>query len=333
LPLDPRVQRFLEVLAVGSALSVRDQTVAERRASLAELLRLGAGEEAVGALENSTLPGPAGQLPIRIYSPLGAVESLLPGLIYFHGGGLVAGSLDTHEGIARTLSNASRCRLIAVDYRLGPEHRFPAAVEDAIAASQYVARHAAAFGIDRARLGICGDSAGATLAAVVCQGWDAGQTPPLAVQVLLCPILDHSRQSASRLAFAQGYLVGAATLAHDLLHYLPPSTPLEDPRISPLCAADLKAQPPAIIHTAEYDPLRDEGEAYAERLQLAGGRVQYECHAGMVHLFYGLGKLVPRAQAVLTHVGQQIQALLGANSVQSPRGSICEDRELGGSDQ
>jgi acetyl esterase/lipase len=328
LPLDPRVKRFLDVLAAGSAPRAGDQTVTERRASLAELLRLGADEAAVGAIENRTLPGPAGPLPIRLYTPLGAAEPMLPGLIYFHGGGLVAGSLDTHEGIARALSQASRCRVVAVDYRLGPEHRFPAAVEDAIAASQYLARHAAEFGIDPARLGVCGDSAGATLAAVVCQAWDAGATRPLAVQVLLCPILDHSRPTGSRRDFAQGYLVGEATLAHDLLHYLPPGTPLEDPRVSPLRAESLRAQPPALIHTAEYDPLRDEGEAYAARLQLAGGRVRYECHAGMVHLFYGLGKLIPRARMVLTQVGQQIQALLGPESA---RDSIWKDQGSAGS--
>jgi acetyl esterase/lipase len=289
---------------------------------LAELLRLGVREEAVADCRNLTVPGPIGPLPVRVYTPLGAGDGLLPGLVFFHGGGLVAGSLDTHDGIARALANTARCRLIAIDYRLGPEHRFPAAVDDAIAATRYVARHAGELGIERARLGVCGDSAGATLAAAVCQTWMADDLPPLALQVLLCPILDHSRPTASRQAFAQGYLVGEAMLAHDLLHYLPPGTALEDPRVSPLRATTLSAQPPALIHTAEYDPLRDEAAAYAERLQLAGTHVQFECHAGMVHLFYGLGQLVPRAQALLTRIGQQIEERLGAAHTQSARGNI-----------
>lgn len=330
MPLDPRLQRFLDVLAAGTAASVVEQSIAERRTALADLLRLGVREEAVGEWRNLTVPGPVGPLPVRAYTPLGAGDALLPGLVFFHGGGLVAGSLDTHDGIARALANTARCRLIAIDYRLGPEHRFPAAVDDAIAATRYVARHAGAFGIDGARLGVCGDSAGATLAAAVCQSWAGGDLPPLALQVLLCPILDHSRPTASRQAFARGYLVGEATLAHDLLHYLPPGTALEDPRISPLRATTLSAQPPALIHTAEYDPLRDEAAAYADRLRAAGASVHFECHAGMVHLFYGLGKLVPRAQALLVQIGRQIDALLGAAHAQSARGSICPDSGPGG---
>lgn len=307
------------MLAAGTAQSVLDQTIEERRTSLADLLRLGVRAEVVGDCKDGTVPGPAGPLPVRVYTPLGGGTDLLPGLVFFHGGGLVAGSLDTHDGIARALANTARCRLIAIDYRLGPEHRFPAAVNDAIAATRYVARHAGEFGIDGARLGVCGDSAGATLAAAVCQSWLADDLPALALQVLLCPILDHSRPTASRQTYARGYLVGEAMLAHDLLHYLPPGTALEDPRVSPLRAPTLSAQPPALIHTAEYDPLRDEAAAYADRLRMAGTSVQFECHAGMVHLFYGLGRLVPRAQALLKQIGQQIKDLLDAQGGFVPR--------------
>ena len=315
MPLDPRVQRFLAILAAGNPPSARDVTVEERRRALAELLKLSGADIPVARIDDGTVSGPGGALRCRVYSPLARSdlahsEDDLPGLVYFHGGGLVAGSIDTHDSIARGLSNAAQCRVVSVDYRLAPEHVFPAAVHDALAAVRHVARHAPDFGIDPARLGICGDSAGGALAAACCQALARDGDRVVALQVLLCPILDYSRSTLSRHEFGAGYLVDQATLDHDLEHYLPPGTDVADPRISPLRAADFTGLPPTLIHTAECDPLRDEGRDYGERMRAAGSAASYHCHPGMIHLFYGLGGVIPYARTAIRRIGADIRAAL-----------------------
>ena len=310
MPVDPRAKRFLDMLAASSPPSALSLTVDERRGALASLMKFSGPAEPIAALEERALRGPDGPIPVRAYTPAGAASGLLPGLIYFHGGGLVAGSLETHDAVSRALANASGCRLLAVDYRLAPEHPFPAAITDGYAATLQIATHALDFGIDRERLGICGDSAGATLAAVVCQMAARRRELRLALQFLLCPILDYGAETDSRRALAHGYLVDRATLEHDLLHYLPPGIDAADPSISPLRAPDLTALPPTLIHTAEFDPLRDEGKAYAERLAQAGVRTSYTCHPGMIHLFYGLGAVIPYARRAFELIGAELRAAL-----------------------
>ncbi len=312
MPLDPRARRFLDTLAASGASCTLDLSVEERRRSLAQLLGFSGPARPVGGIENRTLPGRASDLRVRIYTPAGvAASEVLPGLIYFHGGGLVAGSLDTHDGICRALTAASRCRLLSVDYRLAPEYPFPAAIADGCAATAWVAAHAAELGLDARRLVVCGDSAGATLAAVVCQAAAAAGEPRLAGQFLLCPIMDYAAESDSRRSLAEGYLVDRDTLEHDLRHYLPPGVDRGDPRVSPLRAEQLGGLPPTCVHTAEFDPLRDEGAAYAERLRLAGIPSTYHCHPGMIHLFYGLGALIPYAETAFNLMGEDVQSLLG----------------------
>jgi acetyl esterase len=219
--------------------------------------------------------------------------------------------LDTHDSIARALANAGAVRVLSVDYRLAPEHRFPAALEDAMAAVRYISLHASDFGIDAARLGICGDSAGATLAAATCQAAARAGGPPLALQLLICPILDYSRSTPSKRELSSGYLVDQATLDHDLMHYVPQGTDPVNPLISPLLAKDLTGMPPTLIHTAEFDPLRDEGRNYFERLTQARNEVSYTCHPGMIHLFYGLGAVIPYARTAFEQIGGEIRAALG----------------------
>jgi acetyl esterase len=308
--LDPQVRRFLDRLAAAAPRGAGGLTVAERRASIERLLAFGGEPEAVERLEELSIPGPAGPLPARVYTPAGAGGTMLPGLVYFHGGGFVAGSLDTHDGICRSLSNASGCRLVSVDYRLGPEARFPAAVEDACAATRWVAGHAARLGIDDRRLGVCGDSAGATLAAVVAQSLRGEGEPRLAFQFLLCPILDYRAETASWRAYGCGHFLERQTLEHDLEHYLGERADPADPRISPLRAQRLEGLPPACIHSAECDPLRDEAADYAARLKKAGVAASYRCHLGMIHLFYALGAVIPYATEAYRQMGADIRALL-----------------------
>jgi acetyl esterase len=311
VPLDPRVKRFLDALAAGKPPNALETTVEERRRGLAELMKLAGPETAVDRVEDRTLPGPGGQaLGVRIYTPLDAKTNLLPGLIYFHGGGLVAGTVATHDSIGRTLASSGACRVVSVDYRLAPEHPFPAALDDALAAVTHISAHAAEFGIDGRRLGICGDSAGGTLAAATAQAVARIGSPRLALQLLICPILDYSRSTDSRRDLASGYLVDQATLDHDLLHYARPGTDPADPRISPLRAGDVAGLPRTLIHTAEFDPLRDEGRDYFERLARAHAEVSYTCHPGMIHLFYGLGAVIPYARTAFEQIGGEIRAAL-----------------------
>lgn len=310
MPLDPRVKRFLEVLAAGEAARTLDPSIAERRAQLAELMRLGGPAPPIGRAEPLSIPGPAGPLHARLYSPAGEPAGLSPGILYVHGGGLVAGNLDTHATIAQSLAHFGACRVLALDYRLAPEHPFPAALEDVCTAAKVLHAHAAQYGIDGARLAICGDSAGGMLAAGACQAMARAHDPPFALQVLLCPILDYGRRSGSRAEFASGYLLDQATLDHDLRHCMPGGADAMDPRLSPLRAADLSGIPPTIIHTAEFDPLRDEGREYFDRLEHTGRALSYTCHAGMIHLFYGLGAVVPYARTALDRIGRDIRAAL-----------------------
>jgi acetyl esterase/lipase len=310
VPLDPRVKRFLDVLAAGKPPNALTTTVEARRLGLAELMKLAGPEAVVGGIEDRTLPGPAGPLAVRIYTPPDARLKILPGLVYFHGGGLVAGTVATHDSIGRALANSGACRVVSVEYRLAPEHPFPAALDDALAAVTHIGAHATRFGIDGTRLGICGDSAGGTLAAATAQAVARIGSPRLALQLLICPILDYSRSTGSRRDLASGYLIDQATLDHDLLHYAPPGTDPANPRISPLRADDVAGLPRTLIHTAEFDPVRDEGRDYFERLTRAHSDVSYTCHPGMIHLFYGLGAVIPYARTAFEQIGGEIRAAM-----------------------
>jgi acetyl esterase len=310
LPLDPRVKRFLEVLAAGDSTRSAAPSVAERRAQVAELLKLGGAAPPTARAEMLSMPGPEAPLAARLYSPAEARSGLLPGILYLHGGGLVAGDLDTHAVIAQSLAHFAGCRVLALDYRLAPEHPFPAALDDVRAAARVLRTRAADYGMDAQRLAICGDSAGGTLAAAACQAAAGEQDSPFALQVLICPILDYSRRSGSRAEFANGYLLDQATLDHDLRHLMPGGADPLDPRVSPLRAGDLAGVPRTIIHTAECDPLRDEGREYFERLAHSGMALSYTCHAGMIHLFYGLGAVIPYARSAFESIGRDIRAAL-----------------------
>jgi acetyl esterase len=314
MSLDPRVKRFLDFLAAGNPPDSRTVTVEERRAGLLALMKM-AGPELPAQVEDRTIPGPGGALPVRIYSPLDAARlkpalGLEPALIYFHGGGMVAGSVATHDSIARALSHAGAVRVLSVEYRLAPEHRFPAALQDAMAAVAYISTHAAQFGIDGSRLGICGDSAGGTLAAAACQAAARAGEPKIALQILICPILDYSASTPSRRDLGAGFLIDQATLDHDLMHYLPAGEASSNPLISPLLADDLRGLPRTLIHTAEFDPLRDEGRIYFERLTRSRIEVSYTCHPGMIHLFYGLGAVIPYARTAFEQIGGEIRTAL-----------------------
>jgi acetyl esterase len=311
MPLDPQAKRFLSMMTAASSRERAPATPDQRRQAFAKLMRLARADGADVTGTDGILPGPAGDLAYRLYAPADDASGPLPGFVFFHGGGMVGGSIKTHDRIAAALALATGCRLVSVEYRLAPEHKFPAAIEDAIAATRWVSAQAASLGIDATRLVVGGDSAGATLSAVVCQDAKQNAGPAILLQCLICPVLDFEEISPSRQAFAENYLIDKATLDADLADYLPDGADPADPRISPLRYTDLAGLPAAIIHTAEFDPMRDEGNAYARMLKAAGVVVDHVCHDGMIHNFHAMGAILPQAQSVLRQIGQQVRSMVG----------------------
>jgi acetyl esterase len=310
MPLDPLAKRLLAMMSAASVADRSRPTADERRQALAKLMQFARADLAPATGTDGVLPGPGGDIPFRLYDPANDTAGDLPGFVFFHGGGMVAGSLDTHDLICATLAQATGCRLVSVDYRLAPDHPFPAAIEDAVAATNWVAERAASLGIDPARLVVGGDSAGATLAAVVCQQALRRGAPAIAAQCLICPVLDFEDTSPSREEFAANHLLEMTTLEADLALYLPEGAERGDPRISPLRATRFDGLPPAIIHTAEFDPMRDEGNAYAGKLVAAGVAVEHICHDGMIHNFHAMGAILPQGRLVLQLIGEQIRRTL-----------------------
>jgi len=244
--------------------------------------------------------GPHGTVAVRLYRPMGSTAgAALPVLVYFHGGGWVIGDLDTHDVLCRSLSNGSGCAVASVDYRMGPEHRFPAAVDDVLAATRWVHRQAASLGLDAGRLAVGGDSAGGNLAAVAAiAARDAGDLP-IAFQLLIYPATDQRRGHPSHEANGQGYLLTRDTMAYFHDHYIDDGRHDLDWRASPLLHGDLSGLPRALVLTAGYDPLRDEGMAYAEALTAAGNRAAYVCFVRQIHGFITMGKVLDEADTAI----------------------------------
>ena len=310
MPLDPLAKRFLSMMSAASSRERAPATLDERRQAFAKLMRLTRAEVADVTGTDGILPGPAGDLAYRLYAPAND-GGPLPGFVFFHGGGMVGGSIETHDRVAAALAQLTGCRLVSVEYRLAPEHKFPAAIEDAIAATRWVSTQAASLGIDATRLVVGGDSAGATLAAVVCQDALRNAGPAISAQCLICPVLDFEETSPSREVFAENHLLDRTTLEADLAAYLPDDADLADIRISPLRAVKFAGLPAAIIHTAEFDPMRDEGNAYAGKLVAAGVAVEHVCHEGMIHNFHAFGAVLPQGRMVLHQIGEQVRRVLG----------------------
>lgn len=253
----------------------------------------------------------AGSIPLRLYRPAGsAATATLPVLVYYHGGGWVIGDLDTHEVMCRELANGSGCAVVAVDYRMGPEHRFPAAVDDVLAATRWVSANAASLGVDANRLAVGGDSAGGNLAAVVAiAARDAGDLP-IAFQLLIYPATDMRRGHASHVTNGDGYVLTKDTIAYFHDHYITDPAHDLDWRASPLLQADLKGLPPSLLITAGYDPLRDEGLDYARALTDAGNRVSYVCFERQIHGFITMGRVLDEANTAVALCGVELRRAL-----------------------
>ena len=268
---------------------------------------------AIGTVRDLAAEGPAGQIPLRLYRPAGVSEATrLPVYVYFHGGGWVIGDLESHDVLCRQLTAESGACVIAVDYRLAPEHKFPAAADDAWAATRWIAAHAAELGVDAARLAVGGDSAGGNLAAVVALMAREAGGPAIALQVLIYPVTDVGAESKSYTDFAEGYMLTRESMRWFTAHYLARKEDAVDWRVSPLRAPSLAGLPPALVITAGFDPLRDEGAAYATRLREAGVTVDYVSFGGMIHGFAGMGRVLDAALRVVALIGGSLrQALRG----------------------
>src|ERR1700692_1975145 len=311
MPLDPLAKRLLPMMPAASPTDRSRPTAHDRRQALAKLMQFARADVPPLAGVDGSLPGLAGDIPYRLYAPSGASEPPLPGFVFFHGGGMVAGSIETHDSICAALAQMTGCRLVSIDYRLAPQHKFPARSEDAIAATRWVSEQAASLGIDATRLVVGGDSAGATLAAVVCQESMRNAGPAIAAQCLICPVLDFEDTSPSREAFAENHLLDRVTLEADFADYLHGDADLADPRISPLRAIRFAGLPAAIIHTAEFDPMRDEGNAYAGKLVAAGVQGEDFRNDGMIHNSHAMGAILPQGRLVLHQIGEQVRRTLG----------------------
>ena len=308
MPLDPQARQLLDQFAALGAPPLQEQTPTEARLGFAALAEVVGPPEVAVPTEDRTVPGPGGEIPVRVYRP--AATGPLPVVVYFHGGGWVIGDIASQDTVCHRLAAGVPAVVVSVDYRLAPEHRYPAAVEDCEAATRWVSDHAAALGGDPGRLAVAGDSAGGNLAAVVAlRARDAGG-PPIAFQLLVYPATDATRSLPSHTENGKGYLLETDTMAWFTDHYLGGADPLQ-PDVSPLFVTDLAGLPPAMVVTAEFDPLRDEGEAYAERLRQAGVAATTSRHDGMFHGFYGLDRVIPAAAHATAETVEALRDALG----------------------
>ncbi len=293
MPLVPEYQAMLEALAAEPGPPIVEMTPDEARA-LYRMMRPLNDALAVGEVIERRVPGPAGEVPLRIYRP--QAPGPHPVLVYFHGGGWVIGDLDTADAACRDLCETAGCVVVSVDYHLAPEHRFPAAVDDSYAALEWVASHKDELG-GSGRLAVAGESAGGNLAAVLCLKARDQAGPPIDFQLLLYPVVDHDLSRPSYVDNGTGYILETATMHWFWDHYCPEPVSRSHPYASPLKAADHAGLPPALVMTAEFDPLRDEGNLYAETLAAAGNQAEAICCEGLVHDFFATAQQFKASRA------------------------------------
>lgn len=295
--LDPQARALLDLMLQRGVPPVHTQTPAEARAAYRDRRSFAQPDPPpVGRVRDLQAAGVA----MRLVRPASVSDdAALPVLVYFHGGGWVIGDLDTHDVLCRSLAAGAGCAVLAVDYRLGPEHRFPAAVDDCVAALRFVQAEGDGLGLDTSRIAVGGDSAGGNLAAVVCLAQREAGLPLPAFQLLIYPATDQRAVAPSHTSNGQGYLLTTDSMAYYRGHYIADAAQWTDWRASPLLATDHAGLPPALVLTAGFDPLRDEGRQYADALSAAGVPTQYVCFERQIHGFITMGRLIAEANTAV----------------------------------
>lgn len=306
MSLNPQAKAFLDQAAASGAPPLNALPVTEARQVLLTLFTP-PQKESVQKIEDRKILGPDGnQIPIRIYTPTG--KGPLPILVYFHGGGWVLGNIESHDGTSRELANKAGCIVVSVDYRLAPEHKFPAAPEDCYAATKWVALNAASFGGDPAHIAVGGDSAGGNLAAAVAQMAADRGAPGFVHQLLIYPVTNYSFDTPSYRENGEGYLLTRDSMQWFWKHYLASDEDGKNAYASPLQARQVRLVAPAFVITAEFDPLRDEGEAYAARLKEANVPVELKRYNGAIHGFFNLGHIMDQGKEVMADAVARLKA-------------------------
>jgi len=307
--LDPQAAAMLALDAIDPGSDITRYPPGKARLRMAASIAVVASPPAPGvATEALVASSAAGPIPLRLYTPAGVVAPA-PAVVYYHGGGFVTGDLETHDGFCRALAAGARCRVVAVDYRLAPEHPFPAAVDDGLAAFRWVAQRAGGLGIDAARIAVAGDSAGGNLSAVISiKAREDARRPCL--QVLLYPAVDLTCADPSHAEMGHGYFLTEELIGWFLDHYAA-GVDRTDPGLSPIFAPDLRGAPPALIYTAGFDPLRDEALRYAERLRAAGVPARHWEFPGLIHGFALMGGMIDGARRAADEVIADVRRALG----------------------
>src|SRR5262245_849582 len=304
--LDPQAQSLLEAMNASGVPPLFTLPVAEARRARRRQLVVDPPRAAIAKVENDLVPGPSGGIPLRWYRP--SSDARLPVTVYFHGGGWTVDDLDTHDHLCRRLARRSQAVVVSVAYRRAPEHPYPAAVEDAYAATVWVAATGRERGVDPARLAVAGDSAGGNLATVVTLLCRDRHGPAVRFQALAYPVTDHWRAGqASYGRYAEGYTLTREFMKWTFRQYLPDGFDRADPYLFPLHAPDLRGLPAALIVTAEFDPLRDEGRAYAERLRASGAAVEHLHLDDQMHGFLMQEATIDRARSAVDHFADAIR--------------------------
>ncbi len=308
MPLDPAAKAMMENMKAAGMPELDSLPPVQLREATAKMFAATRGApQAIAKVEDRTIPGPAGKIPVRVYTPAG--KTPMPVLVFFHGGGFVIGDLESHDAACRALANQAGCVVVAIDYRLAPEHKFPAAVDDCYAAVKYVSEHATEFGADPKRLAVGGDSSGGNLSAVVSILARDQHGPQVAFQLLVYPATDMACNTYSHRTFTD-YFLTDKSIRYFLGHYLRDEADKSDPAASPALAADHHGLPPALIITAEFDPLRDEGEAYGEKLRAAGVKAKVSRYDGMIHGFFTMGNVLPQGNQAIAEAASALKSAL-----------------------
>lgn len=327
MPLDPAAEKMLDLIRAAGAPPIHEADLAQARvAAITGARAIGLEPPAGVATRDLLVPDEAHCVPVRTYRPSAATAAgPLPAIIFFHGGGWVVCNLDSHDSLCRHLALAAHCTVVAVDYRLAPEHPFPAAPDDAVAVLRWIANQGECIGIDGSRVVTCGDSAGGNLAAVVGLHAARGDCPRPRLQILVYPVCDVSSRSASYTRNGRGYVLPETSMRFFIDAYLPDHAARQDWRASPLLAPSLAGSPPTLIYTAEYDVLHDEGCAFADRLRIAGAYVEHHDVLGHMHGFLTAGRLIPKAAEVVEHIGAVAQRALAPSDRLLSRGRPLAD--------